>query len=265
MGYWPTILVVKLSGLWIAARQWIPFALRTVAYGTVSCLLGPLTRDHRASLWAMRQWCISSVRSLGIVVECEGQGNVPVSGAYVYCANHQSLVDILVLGANLPGDYKWAAKSSLMRIPFLGWHLRLAGHVPVDRGHGAGVADEVVERFARVLREDKPLLIFPEGTRTPDGEVKPFKRGAFRAAVSGSSPVVPVALCGTHNMMSKGKLSTGTGAKLVRVRIGEPIRLPSVGSDDERAEVLRQETYAAVQELLAGLRAPGEKSVSNHS
>src|SRR3954471_7497120 len=90
-----------------ATRQWVPFASRTVAYGTVSLTLGPLTRDRRASLWAMRHWCRSSARALDIDVVADGLENVP-SGAFVYCSNHQSLLDILCLGGVLPGDFKWA-------------------------------------------------------------------------------------------------------------------------------------------------------------
>src|SRR5690606_37865689 len=117
-----------------ATRQWVPFVARTVGFGTVSLTLGPLTRGHGASLWAMRRWCQSSARGLNISVLASGLENVPQGGPYVYCSNHQSLLDILVLGSVLPGDYKWAAKRELMKIPFLGWHLQLAGHVPVDRG-----------------------------------------------------------------------------------------------------------------------------------
>src|SRR3954471_2937933 len=95
-----------------ATRQWVPFASRTIAYGTVSLTLGPLTRDRAASLWAMRRWCQSSARGLSIEVKASGLENVP-HGPYVYCSNHQSLLDILVLGSVLPGDFKWAAKRSL--------------------------------------------------------------------------------------------------------------------------------------------------------
>src|SRR5580700_7692615 len=165
-----------------ATRQWVPFASRTVGYGTVSLLLGPLTRDRRASLWAMQQWCKKSARALNIEVRASGLDNAP-AGPFVYCSNHQSVLDILVLGSVLHGDYKWAAKRELMKIPFLGWHLRLAGHVPVDRHGGGRSAAEVIGRFEQVLRGGKPLLVFPEGTRSEDGIMKPFKNGGFYAAV----------------------------------------------------------------------------------
>ncbi len=246
---------MHLGEAWAFVRQWLPFGLRTVGYGSISIFLGPFTREHSASLWAMRRWCISSARGLSIGIEASGAENVPQSGAFVYCSNHQSLVDILVLGAVLPGDYKWAAKRSLMKIPFLGWHLRLAGHVPVDRGAGGKAAEQVIDRFAEVLRRGKPLLIFPEGTRTPDGEIKPFKAGAFKAAVRGDAPIVPVALDGTFDMMSKGDHRAADDRSVVRVRIGPPIAIPPGADEGERVELLMEEARVAMAQLFEEVRA----------
>lgn len=95
---------MKLREAFRATSHWFPFVARTIGYGTVSLALGPLTRDRRASLWAMRGWCKASVRGLRIQVTATGVDNVPREGAFVYCSNHQSLIDILVLGSILPGD-----------------------------------------------------------------------------------------------------------------------------------------------------------------
>jgi 1-acyl-sn-glycerol-3-phosphate acyltransferase len=225
-----------------AASQWIPFAARTAAYGTVSLTLGPLTRDHRASLWAMREWSRSSARGLDIEVEPVDLHNVPPP-PFVYACNHQSLLDVLVLGGVLPHDFKWAAKRSLMKIPFLGWHLQLAGHVPVDRRAGSRAAAEVVRRFEEVLKQGKPLLVFPEGTRSEDGIVRPFKNGGFYAAQRTLVPVVPVALEGTHRLMRKGAIGTSHGR--IPVKAGTPI-VPRKGM---KVTELRDLTHAAVIEL----------------
>lgn len=238
-----------------AIRQWVPFVGRTVGYGLVSCFLGPFTREHWVSLWAMRKWCIASAAGLDIRIEFSGAENVPTSGPWVYCSNHQSLVDILVLGAVLPGDYKWAAKRELMRIPFLGWHLRLAGHVPVDRGSGGKAAEDVIDRFVGVLEKGKPLLIFPEGTRTIDGELKSFKPGAFKAAVRGNAPVVPVALDGTFDMMSKGDVAARGIEKVVRVRIGAPIPVPEEGDEAARVVAMMETTRGVIGGMFSDVRA----------
>jgi 1-acyl-sn-glycerol-3-phosphate acyltransferase len=236
-----------------ATRQWVPFAARTMAFGTVSLTLGPLTRDRSASLWAMRRWCQTSARALWIDVDATGVDNVPPS-PFVYCANHQSLLDILVLGAVLPGDFKWAAKRSLMKIPFLGWHLRLAGHVPVDRKAGSRTAAQVIGRFEEVLKDGKPLLVFPEGTRSEDGIVRPFKNGGFYAAIRAGVPVVPVAVEGTHQLMKKGALDTGDGTmRRVRIAIGKPLYARTEGREAARVNELRERTHAAVLDLHRGV------------
>ncbi len=240
---------MDLRTAWRATKQWAPFAARTVAYGTISLTLGPLTRDRRASLWAMRRWCQTSARGLDIGVEATGLENVP-EGAFVYCSNHQSIIDILVLGAVLPGDFKWAAKRSLMNIPFLGWHLKLAGHVPVDRRSGARAAAEVISKFEDVLRLGKPLLVFPEGTRSDSGVLQPFKNGGFYASVRTGAPVVPVALEGTFSLMKKGALDAGDGTvRRVRVKVGAPLHPRKDGREGVRVADLRDRTHAAVLEL----------------
>lgn len=240
---------MDLYSAWRAARQWVPFSARTIAYGTVSLTLGPLTRERKASLWAMRNWCRSSARGLHISVEPEGLENVPAP-PFVYCSNHQSLLDVLVLGSVLPHDYKWAAKRSLMNIPFLGWHLRLAGHVPVERSGGARSAAEVIAKFEQVLRQGKPLLVFPEGTRSEDGILRSFKSGGFYAAVRANAPVVPVALDGAHLLMRKGAIDTGDGTmRRVRVKVGAPIYPKTEGREAARVADLRDRTHAAVLAL----------------
>ena len=236
-------------------RHWVPFTARTVFYGSISLLLGPLTPDRRASQWAMRAWSRSGLRFLQISVDVQGLENVP-AGGYAYACNHQSLLDTLVLGATLPGDFKWTVKSSLMMIPFLGWHLWLAGHVRVERDGDRRAAASAIRRFARVLAEGKPLLVFPEGTRSKGGRVKPFKMGLFYAAVQVGVPVVPVALHGTGAAMAKGAPDIGRKeTRRVYLRIGEPVAPKPAGSGPERASDLRDRTRAAVVDMNRALTA----------
>lgn len=240
--------------------QWVPFGLRTIGYGTVSLTLGPMTPGHAASTWAMKRWSRASLEGLHMRTVCHGEHLVP-AGGFMYASNHQSLLDILVLGAVLPGDFKWAAKRSLMKIPFLGWHLRLSGHVPVEREAGRRSAADVIGRFEQVLRAGKPLLVFPEGTRSDDGDVKEFKNGGFYAAVRAGAPVVPVALDGTHDLMSKHAVDTGDThtarrpvVRAVWVRIGEPVHAMQGGKERERVEDLRDRAHARVVDMHRSIR-----------
>lgn len=232
-------------------RQWLPVGARTIGYGVVSITLGPLTADRKASVWAMKQWSKSALAGLGIKVEVLGTERVPAGGV-MFASNHQSMLDILLLGAVLPGDFKWAAKRSLMKVPFLGWHLKLAGHVPVDRLAGRRAAVESIKRFQEVLERDKSLLIFPEGTRSEDGQLQAFKNGGFYAAVRANRPVVPVAISGAHGLMDKGAVNTAGAAyqRPVVIRIGDPIFPPAEGSDGRRVVALRDLTRASVEEML---------------
>lgn len=239
-------------------QQWVPFGLRTVGWSTISLTGGPLTKG-RVSTWCAKKWSASSAKGLKIYIEATGEDNVP-EGGFVYASNHESLVDILVLGAALPGDFKWAAKRSVMNVPFLGWHLRLAGHVPVDRNKGKDAALAVMEAFESVLRNEKPLLVFPEGTRTADGKLKAFKDGAFRAAVLTGKPVVPVAINGTFSLMSRDAVDTGTSEsredRVVTVQIGLPL-YPNTELDAEASVAdLRDRTRADVVRMLSEVNSP---------
>jgi 1-acyl-sn-glycerol-3-phosphate acyltransferase len=249
-------------GRWLL--EWVPFGVRTIGWGTLSILIGPLTRGA-ASTWAAKKWSRSSVRGLRIYIEATGGENVP-DGGFAYTSNHESLIDIVVLGAALPGDFKWAAKRSLMNIPFLGWHLRLAGHVPVDRDKGRTAALAVAEAFEGVLRDDKPLLVFPEGTRTEDGRLRAFKSGAFQAAVSTGKPVVPVALKGTFSLMSRNEVDTGGSRnradRLVTVQIGKPLYANTELEERDAVTDLRKRTRAAVVSMLAKVSSREAVAVS---
>ena len=230
-------------------KQWVPFGLRTIGWSTLSLTGGALTRG-RASTWAATQWSRSSARGLNIRIEPSGLESIP-EGGVVFASNHESLIDILILGAVLPGDFKWAAKRSLMNVPFLGWHLRLAGHIAVDRNQGHHAAQAVVDAFTSVLDEGLPLLVFPEGTRTEDGKLRPFKNGAFQAAVITNTPVGPIALSGTFALMSRHAVDTGSSRdpevnRVVTVRVGKPIYPIAELENEDRVADLRDRTREAI-------------------
>ena len=247
----PTILGASSKLRWL--RQWVPFGGRTLGYGIISLTLGPLTRG-RASEWAARKWSEVSTRQLGIELDARGHEHVP-AGSLVYASNHQSLIDILVLGATLDQDYKWAAKRSLMNVPVLGWHLRLAGHVSVDRRAGLDAAIAVGQAFESVLRREQRLLVFPEGTRSTYGLLKDFKSGAFHAAVRAGRPVVPIAIDGTFSLLSRHEDHIERQRyRRVFVRIAEPIEADSALPEADRVNDLRDRTHAAVATMLEEIR-----------
>jgi 1-acyl-sn-glycerol-3-phosphate acyltransferase len=130
------------------------------------------------------------------------QGRWPEGGPFVVVANHQSILDILML-ARLPREMKWVAKESLFKVPVAGWMLRMAGDIAIRRGD-AESGGEALARAKAYLARGMSVMIFPEGTRSAKGTLLPFKSGAFRLAIDAGVPVLPIAVHGTAHGMPKG-------------------------------------------------------------
>jgi 1-acyl-sn-glycerol-3-phosphate acyltransferase len=130
-----------------------------------------------------------------------GRDLLPWRGAAVLVANHASLIDILVL-FDLFRPFKWVSKAEIFRVPVIGWNMRLNGYVPLVRGSGESVR-RMMERCGRLLAAGSPVLLFPEGRRTDDGRLQPFKDGAFELAVRHNVAVFPIAVHGTGRALPK--------------------------------------------------------------
>jgi 1-acyl-sn-glycerol-3-phosphate acyltransferase len=169
--------------------------------------------------------------------------------AYVVVSNHQSMLDVLTL-ARLPREMKWVAKAELFRVPWIGWLFRLSGDIPVDRGD-PGSGREAMARARRYLEAGMHVMLFPEGTRSRDGSLLPFKPGAFRLAVEARAPILPVAVSGSAEGMPKG--SPWVRPARVAVRILEPVETAGLGEADvgSLAERVRGLLAGAVAELRA--------------
>ena len=170
-------------------------------------------------------------------------------GPAVLVANHASLIDILVL-FDLYRPFKWVAKAANFRLPFIGWNMTLNDYVPVVRGNKDSIV-QMMEDCRRHLRRGSPVLLFPEGTRTRDGELLPFKDGAFQLAAEMRCPLVPIAIHGTGEVLPKhGMILRQRMYGLVEVL--DPIAVPVVGDCD--AGVLRERAREAIADALARRR-----------
>lgn len=183
------------------------------------------------------------------------QGRWPAKdGPYVVVANHQSMLDILLL-SRLPHEMKWVAKASLWRVPWAGWMLRMSGDIPVRRGDVES-GGEALSRARAYLGRGMSVMIFPEGTRSTTGRLLPFKSGAFRLAADAGVPVLPVAVCGTAAGLPKG----GPWVRPCRAvaRILDPISAVGTSSSDAArlAEAVRDRIAAAVEDLRPVTTAP---------
>jgi 1-acyl-sn-glycerol-3-phosphate acyltransferase len=178
----------------------------------------------------------------------EIQGRWPEGGPFVVVANHQSILDILML-ARLPREMKWVAKEELFRIPVAGWMMRMAGDIPIRRGD-AESGGEALARAREYLARGMSVMIFPEGTRSARGTLLPFKSGAFRLAIDAGVPVLPIAVHGTAHGMPKG----GPWVRPCRAfaRILAPV--PTAGRPVEDAGKLKEEVRRMIAAELPAER-----------
>jgi 1-acyl-sn-glycerol-3-phosphate acyltransferase len=137
-------------------------------------------------------------------VQVEGRGKIDPSKVYVMVSNHQSGLDILVL-FKLHRHFKWVAKKGLFVIPFIGWNMALNGYIPIERGRGRSKL-QMMDKAAQSINAGNSVIMFPEGTRSPDGKLQTYKTGAFRLALETHSPILPVVIKGTHLAIRKGGL-----------------------------------------------------------
>jgi 1-acyl-sn-glycerol-3-phosphate acyltransferase len=197
---------------------------------------------HKACDNAARRWAKAILWAAGVRVILDGVENLLTDGPQIVVSNHQSWFDVFVLAAHLPVRYRFVAKQELGSIPVFGRSWKSCGHVSVDRGNREA-AVEALDQAWREVREDRlTMILFAEGTRSLDGRLQPFKKGAFVLAVQGQVPIVPVAVVGSREIMAKGATRVRSG--LVTVRIGTPI--PTEGSTIRDRNRLLQESWDAV-------------------
>lgn len=194
-----------------------------------------------------RQWAHDLLRSARVEVQVRGRERVEGIGTCVYCANHVSLIDPGALVDAVPGSVRFVAKRSLFRVPFFGTALRITGQIPVDRTNHDAAIDAFADA-ADLLRNGASAAIFVEGTRSRDGSLQPFKKGAFILAISLQVPCVPVYIAGTRALMPHGGFVPRSGT--VEVRFGEP--MPTAGLTYEDRDVLRDRCWQAMSTMAGG-------------
>lgn len=190
-------------------------------------------------------WARSILASAGVRHQVRGLENLP-SGNFVLVANHQSNFDALVLFAHIRRHMRFVAKEQLKRVPILGFALQRAGNIFVDR-KGSSADREKLHAAAQAVRERVSVVFFGEGTRSDDGVLRPFKKGAAIMALEAQVPLVPVAIAGTHMILQKGSMAIHEHpAALI---IGTPIQTEGLGVDVR--DDLTQQAHDQVASLLA--------------
>lgn len=219
-------------------------ALSTLLIGVLCLLLCLVVPPGTAGRWCGRTWArINAVAAL-MHVTVEGGRHIDAGRSRVVVANHQSQLDILVIYGWLDMDFRWVMKQELRRVPILGICCEKLGHIFIDRSDNlAAVA--AINRAKQDVSGGTSIFFFPEGTRSRDGKMLPFKKGAFRMAVELDLPILPVSIAGTHCMLPRGSMGLRPGC--VRLVIHPPIE--TAGSDLSKVpELMRQarETIGSV-------------------
>ena len=219
----PVMLLLRLVTLRDKGRYWVGWALRRV--GWLTWRLNPL--------WSVR---------------VTGHRIANPRNPYVVVSNHESFADILLL-CNLPWEMKWMSKASILRIPIMGWLMRLAGDIPVDRGSRES-AVRALEMSREALRNRTSVMIFPEGTRSTGDDLLPFKDGAFRLAVKSGTPILPLAIVGTRDALAKHDWRFGPAEAAIRVLPPVEVKGLTIKDVDQLKEKVRTMIADARQEML---------------
>ncbi len=217
----------------------------TIALGIVSLLSTLVDRRgrfaHRCAQWWARLILVTS----GVRVERRGAALPPPDESCVFVSNHASIYDIPILFTAVPRQLRIVAKQGLGRFPFIGWHLRWSGHLLVNRQNpGAGI----FKKMQRMTRQGASLIVFPEGSRTPDGGVRRFKGGTFLLAVENGWPIVPLSVSGSRTVMPKGRLMVCPAD--TRVVVHEAIPTAGLTREDVRALADRVQRLVASEVVV---------------
>jgi len=202
-----------------------------------SFVVGNVRLLYRVSMPIIR----AGVRAAGIRVVVTGVENVPAGVSCIFLSNHVSNLDPPVLLPAIPGMASVFLKKELMRIPILGTAMGMAKFVPVERGSRRDAAQASVAAAADALRSGLHFLVFPEGTRSKDGRLAPFKRGPFYLAKETGAPIIPVAISGTQKLMRKGSAAITPGSAKIQM----------LAAIDPAAYTTREELMAAVRTAIA--------------
>lgn len=230
--------------------------LYTGVMGSISLVSSLIDARGRLQHCCARIWARLILWTSGVSVKINGLENLKAGVPYVLCVNHQSHMDIPIILAALPLQFRFAAKKPLFRYPFLGWHLRRSGHVPVDR-ENPHAAVKSLRDAASTIKHGTPVVIFPEGGTSRDGNIKPFKGGGFMLATKSMARVVPVTIRGSRAVLVPKTYHVRGGA--VEVIVGNPISVEGL-STAELVNRVRDEIVATFNQ-----HDKSEKTLDRHS
>lgn len=217
-----------------------------------------ISGNGRLQHYCMRRWSKDNLWLSRARVEIEGLGNIDRDHPQLFTVNHSGLHDILSLAAHLPIQFRWIAKKSLFNVPFMGWHMRRSGYIPIDRENPREAARSIMSAAAEIA-DGINAIAFPEGTRSKTGELNEFHSGAFALALRAGVPLVPIVVDGSWRVIAPKSLQVNPGT-VIRIKIGQPIEVTSYQKTEKRR--LMEDVSAIMHENLAEVqnrRQPNEE------
>jgi 1-acyl-sn-glycerol-3-phosphate acyltransferase len=236
----------KIYTLWC----WTGCGLSTAFWASVSILGSLVSSGGRVQHFCMRRWSRDNLWLSRARVEIEGLDHIDCVQPQLLVANHSGLHDILSLSAHLPIQFRWVAKKSLFRVPFMGWHMRRSGYIPIDRENPRDAAKSIITA-AQIIRGGVNAIAFPEGTRSCNGDLGKFHSGAFALALRTGVPLVPVTLEGSCRVIMPNTLQVNPGV-IIRIKIDSPIDVSCYTHGEKHR--LMEAVFAVMSRNLEELR-----------
>jgi 1-acyl-sn-glycerol-3-phosphate acyltransferase len=216
----------------------------TLFLGLLALPCGIADRSGRRLHWFSRAWSWLIMKTILSPVKVTGLDQIDTSRPHVYAANHGSAIDIPVLYDNLPFQFRIAFKKELLSYPVVGWQLKRSGQICIDQQNPSHSISSI-RAALKGLQQGLPLVIFPEGGRTPDGEIKPFLQGAFFLAIKAQVDIVPMALVGTYELLPMNTYHIK--CRPLEMRVGKPISTTGLKMRDLPA--LSAQVQKAIEDL----------------
>jgi 1-acyl-sn-glycerol-3-phosphate acyltransferase len=203
--------------------------LNTMLWSLLGGLLSIFDRKGNLAHLCNRIWAKLNLMIGGFDVDLEGIEHVDSSRAYVIISNHQALFDIIMLLGLLPLQFRFVSKKDIFRVPFLGWAMRFARYIELDRTR-LREAMIILARSSSLFKEGTSIMVFPEGTRSVDGRIRPFRKGPFQLALNSQVPILPVTILGTKRAITQNSLHIVPCP--VKMVVSKPIEISGYGSKE---------------------------------
>ncbi len=239
----------KILHLLYQPYKWLIFipilAFSTLVFGLLAVFLVYIVNPKIASVISGTTWARLNAYITPMFVKVSGRENIISRQSYVVVSNHQSQYDIFVLYGWLGVDFKWVIKQELRKVPFIGIACARIGHIFIDRSDRAK-ALEAINAAKKNIVNGTSIIFFPEGTRSMDGSLGPFKKGAFRMAIDLGLPILPITISGTKNILPSNSMDLFPGT--ARMKIHKSIDV--AGFSDSNMQKLMDKTYSVIESGL---------------